>query len=132
MPTLKVTLDQTTTPWTVVVDPDPIDIPRNANPQSIHWHLVGNAYGGKFKSLGGAPPPFAWSGAEQPLPGIFEDPTLSPKKKALTIKDKHTGPGSSSGKKGWSYALSIVVDGATYQTAGSASIQGKDPVIKNN
>jgi hypothetical protein len=127
MPTVKVTLDQTTAPWTVQVDKDPIKIPRNANPQSIHWHLSGNAYAGEFRPLGGAKPGFAWAGAK-PTGGIFDGPTLSAKKKAVTLKDHHT---AASSKGDWPYALCVVLDGVTYQT-GPLTIAGQNPIIRNN
>jgi hypothetical protein len=136
---VNVTLDQTTNPWTLQVDTNPIDIPPNANPQSIHWHLVGIARGGKFKSLTGAEPGFEWNGPS-PLP--FDDPTLSPKKIALTIKDNHTNAAS---KGEWPYILRIVLNGTTYRTSaltvkaraaktkGGMGILGtQNPTIKNN
>jgi hypothetical protein len=141
MPTVKVTLDETTTPWTIVLDTNPIVIPRNSNAQSIHWHLAGNAYGGQFKSLTGSPPPFQWNGVPPPA-GTFEDPTLSPQKKALTIKDNNK---SAANKGEWGYTLCIVVGGTTYKTnlkkvkatsakvSGGMSITGSgNPTIRNN
>ena len=130
----KVTLDETT--GTLQVVPDPIDIPPDANPQLIHWHLVGKAYSGKFKSLTGTPPAFTWSGPVPP-PGIFDAPTLSTKKKALTIKDENPpdpvkrSKGSKASRGDFPYSLAIVVGGVTYKT-GPVTIAGKDPIIRNN
>lgn len=135
MPIVKVTLDEET--GTLQVDQDPVQIPPDANPQSIHWHLSGNAYPGKFKSLTGTPPGFAWSGPE-PISGIFDPPTLSDKKKALTLKDKNPPDkkNPSKGSKGsigeWAYSLSAVVGGVTYQTGGLVTAGSQDPIIKNN
>jgi|KBSMisStandDraft_5_1062788.scaffolds.fasta_scaffold491806_2 hypothetical protein len=140
MPTVKVTFDQTTNPWTILLDTNPIDIARNANVQSIHWHLAGNAYAGQFMPVSGAQPGFEWNG---PKPPPFDPPTLSTQKKALTIKDHHHNAAS---KGEWLYILRVLFDGTVYKTiitkkiaplaktaSGGMSILGsQNPTIKNN
>ena len=121
MPTARVTLDQTTTPWTVAVDLRPIKIPKSATPQKIHWRLRGNASGGEFQPLSGGKPGFSW-GTPAPPKKVFTSLKLSAKKKSVSVTDSH--PDAQSNGQ-WSYALNIKVGGVIYTT-------GATPMIKNN
>jgi hypothetical protein len=121
MPTAKVTLDQTTTPWTVSIDLRPVKMPKNAAPQKIHWRLRGNAAAGQFLPLGGAKPGFSW-GAAMPPNDVFTDLSLSAKKKSVSMTDHH--PDAQSNGQ-WVYALNVKVGGVVYTT-------GATPMIKNN
>ena len=121
MPTAKVTLDQTTTPWTVAVDLRPIKIPKNSTPQKIHWRLRGNASGGEFQSLSATKPGFSW-GVPVPPSNVFSNLKLSAKKKSVSVMDNHPDK-SSNGD--WGYKLNVKVGGVIYTS-------GATPMIKNN
>ena len=129
MPTVKVTLDQSTTPWTLQVDADPVVMGRNAKAQPIHWHLSGNAYAGEFLDPSGSKKGFSWE--NNPPDGVFDAASRSPKKKALTLQDKNFNAGS---KGEWEYALRMKLDGTVYTTAGASKTLGGggSPTIKNN
>lgn len=128
---LSVTLDTTTTPWSLDVDQS-----NNANhfnpgnePQGIVWTLTGNAASGSFLALDAPEPGFAW--CDDPPGGIFDNLKRSPgNTNQLTISDHHTGP-STAGT--WVYTLRAQIDGTVYSTiTTSPKGQNTDPTIKNN
>ncbi len=104
---LKVTLDQTATPWVVVVDEsgNANRVKRDPKKQTITWKLSGNAYQGTFVS-------FAW--LPNPTPATpFGGAVPTPKKKHLKMSDLNNSPGT---KGSWGYKLKIEVGGKKYST----------------
>ncbi|HUA80069.1 MAG TPA: hypothetical protein VL997_06840 [Dyella sp.] len=129
---LSVTLDTTTTPWSLDVNQA-----NNANhldpgphPQRIVWTLIENAASGSFVALDAPEPGFAWSGASPP-PGIFDHLQISPANiNQLTMKDHHRG-GTTAGT--WIYILRARIGETIYSTIAKAPIgQNTNPTIKNN
>src|SRR4051812_4692003 len=110
---LSVSLNQSTTPWSVDVDQhgNGNEVDQSASPQTITWHLNGNAANGSFVSLSDPNPGFAWVTA--PPAGVFGTPTLSNNGNQLSITDNNPGP-SSAGT--WTYVLRVNVGGTVYST----------------
>ncbi|MEO7148520.1 MAG: hypothetical protein ABIY40_01055 [Rhodanobacteraceae bacterium] len=129
--TLYVTLDQTTTPWSVDVNQsnNANDVAQNALAQTITWQLSGNAAAGTFNSLTDPHNPgFAWTGTA-PRAGIFHTPALNANGNTLTISDLNN---SSSTTGSWNYKMCINVGGTLYTTI-TTGIRGTNtnPSIKN-
>jgi hypothetical protein len=126
---LKVTLDETKTPWAVDVDQKGKDneVGQGPNAQTITWQLNGNAASGSFVSLSDPNPGFEWTTA--PPPGVFGQPTLSPNGNQLTMTDTNTGAGTTGT---WTSVLRVDVGNTVYSSR-TESITGTDtnPWIKN-
>lgn len=126
---LNVTLNQSTTPWTVVVDQNGKDneISQSQNAQTITWQLTGNAASGSFVPMSDPNPGFAWLSA--PPAGVFGTPSLSNNGNQLTVTDTNNSANSTGT---WTYVLRVNVGGTVY-SSGSISITGTDttPWIKN-
>lgn len=123
---LKVTLNESTTPWTVDIDQkdNANHVARNANAQTITWQLNGNAATGIFVS-------FAWVGTPPPS-GIFSSPLISPNGKEMTISDLNN-TSSTTGEWLYQIGVQLVTNGPVYYS-GYVPIAGTatNPSIKNN
>jgi hypothetical protein len=135
---LKVTLVQIGPDWFVDVDeqgnPQPNHVDRDPNPQTISWHLSGNAYQGSFSTSS-----LAWQNPP-PKPGTFDDAIPTPQGKHLNMTDNHV---SSSTAGTWIYQLSFKIGSKKYSTlvalasggkkkGGVTSLTVTNPTIKNN
>lgn len=122
---LAVTLDQSTTPWSVDVDQhgNANQVNRSANSQNITWQLQGNAATGSFVS-------FQWITNPPPPNTIFGSFTLSGTGKQATMSDLNNSD-STSGV--WIYKLTINVDGTQYSTIAQLNPRATNtnPTIKN-
>ncbi len=119
---LKVSLDKSTTPWSVDVDQkgNPNHVPRHNKAQTITWHLHGNAATGSFES-------FQWLDP-QPDDGIFGEPSGLGTKE-LDISDLND---SAASEGTWTYRLGITVgDGTYYTIADIPTNTTTNPTIKN-
>ena len=127
---LHVTLDKSTTPWSLDVDQQGNANHVNQSPsgQTITWQLTGNAASGSFVALSDPHPGFAWVGAA-PSAGIFGSPALSANGNQLTISDLNN---SVSTAGSWTYILRATIGGTIYSTI-AASLAGTttNPTIKN-
>ena len=126
---LSVSLNQSTTPWSVVVDHhgNGNEVDRSPNPQTINWQLNGNAASGSFVSLTDPNPGFAW--LSSPPANVFGAPTLSGNGNQLSIQDTNTGA-STAGS--WTYVLRVNVGGTVYTSAAlSIAATETSPWIKN-
>jgi hypothetical protein len=126
---LSVTLNTANTPWSVDVDQhgNGNEVSQSSTPQTIVWHLNGNAASGSFVSLSDPQPGFAW--ISQPPAGVFGTPTLSNNGNQLSITDSNPGQASAGT---WTYVLRVNVGGTVYSTK-TLSITGTDtnPWIRN-
>lgn len=123
MTTLTVTLDQTTTPWTLDVSEQQVDV--NVFPSTIAWELTGTAATGAW-STDPHHPPFKWLRPQPPL-GTFSNPGIDGAELSATDNGPAGGP--------WPYQLCIKLDDNYYQTSNaprSAAKLGRAPQIKNN
>lgn len=129
---LQVTLDKTTTPWTVDINEsgNANHVSQSPNAQTITWQLSGNAATGSFGAVNDPThPAFAWIGTAPPS-GIFGTPTLSANGNTLTMTDLNN---STSTQGTWIYKLWIQVGGTYYSSlATSIRANNTDPTIKNN
>lgn len=129
MTILKVSLDQSVTPFAVVVDEknNANHVPRDKHAQDIAWHLTGNAKTAQFVDLGAAEPGFEW--LTPPPPGIFSDVHLADNGQKLKLKDLNAND-HSVGE--WIYRLRIVLEGCIYHS-GDLELGGtiRDPIIIN-
>jgi hypothetical protein len=118
---LRVTLDQSTQPWTVDIDQNgnANHIDRSAQPQTIVWELEGNAANGQLL-------PMSW--VETPPDGIFGPAQLAPNGKSMQMTDLNDDAASSGD---WVYRLSVELDGQTYSTLDDTGTN-TNPSIKNN
>jgi hypothetical protein len=126
---LKVTLDKTTTPWSLDIDEKDKEnhVGRGPNAQTIEWKLTGNAASGSFDSQNNSPPGFTW--ITTPPSGIFGPPTLEDNGDKLTMTDLNIGTNSVGD---WIYQLSATIDGVVYQSgATSITANNTNPTIKN-
>lgn len=127
---LHVTLDKSTTPWSLDVDQQGNANHVNQSPsaQTITWQLTGNAASGSFVALNDPAPGFAWVGAAPPA-GIFGSPALSANGNQLTISDLNN---SASTAGSWTYILRTTIGGTIYSTI-ATSLGGTttNPWIKN-
>jgi hypothetical protein len=128
---LHVTLDKTTTPWSLDVDQqgNANHVNRSASTQTITWQLTGNAASGSFVSLGNPNPGFAWLGTAPPA-GIFGNPVPSANGNQMTISDLNN---SASTAGSWPYILRATIGGTVYSTiSASPRASNTTPTIKNN
>lgn len=128
---LHVTLDKSTTPWSLDVDEqgNANHVNRSASTQTITWQLTGNAASGSFVSLDDPNPGFAWVGTA-PAAGIFGAPAPGANGNQLTISDLN----NSASKAGTFYYILRATIGGTVYTTISTSIAATttNPCIKNN
>jgi hypothetical protein len=104
---IHVTVDETTTPWTVAASPSDIDIYR---PTRLVWLLTGNAARGFFPpDTDTKHPAFDLSGS--PPFGLFDNGQLS--EKQFSLDDHHDGQGP---KREWPYYLCIKLGKNYYKT----------------
>ena len=128
---LSVTLDQSTTPWTVKIDQknQVNEVSRSPNAQTITWQLTGNAASGSFGAINDPTHPgFAWL---DPVPpnGVFGAPELKSNGNQLTISDLNNSA-STSGH--WVYQLWINVGGTFYKSIPiSLTLTTTSPIIIN-
>ena len=110
---LNVSLDKSTTPWSVQVDPQghANHVYRHRERQTLTWKLTGNAAGGALL-------PLQW--IRQPPEGIFGEPELALNGKRMTMTDLNDRPES---QGSWTYLLCLMLDGERYSTARSCSAQ---------
>ncbi|WP_445144552.1 hypothetical protein [Dyella sp. Tek66A03] len=127
---LKVTLDKTTTPWSLDIDQhgNANHVGQGSSAQTITWQLSGSAASGSFDSQIANQPGFAW--IQTPPAGIFGSPTLSNNANEITMSDLNNSP-STGGE--WIYQLSATINNVVYQS-NATSITGTttNPSIKNN
>ena len=120
------TLDQSTTPWSVDIDQhgNANQVSRSANSQTITWLLEGNAATGSFVS-------FQWITNPPPSNSIFGPFTPGQNNKQATMSDLNNSD-SSAGT--WIYKLTIDVGGTQYSTIAALSPRAvnTNPTIKNN
>lgn len=121
MPTLTVTLDQTTTPWTLAVSQSQVQV--NAYPTTIAWQLNGNASSGTWPT-DAQHRAFAWLGTPPP-PGTFTNAAINGGDLSATDNGGATGT--------WSYQLCALLNGQYYYSP-ITSLRGlpTTPKIKNN
>lgn len=127
--TLNVTLDKTTTPWSVDIDQHgkANEVNQSPNSQTITWQLTGNAASGSFVSLSDPNPGFSWVSA--PPAGIFGIPTLSGNGNQLSISDLNN---SNTTVGNWTYLLRVNVGGVVYQSnTTSITETSTNPIIIN-
>jgi hypothetical protein len=121
---LQVSLDESTSPWSVDVDQqgDANHVNRSPNTQTITWHLTGNAASGSIIF-------FAWLGTPPPA-SIFGSPTITNGGNQLSLAD--TNPNASTAGT-WAYQLTIRVGGNDYSSVGFLPTgTATTPTIKNN
>ena len=133
---LNVTLDKTTTPWTVDVSQqgNANHVDRNPNAQTVTWQLTGNAASGFFVPMDDPSlnPGFSW--VSEPPAGIFGTPTISSNGNQLTITDLNSGTlGNGTSTVGtWTYMLRVNVGGTVYKSlAISIRATNTNPTIVN-
>lgn len=128
---LHVTLNQTTTPWSLDVDQQGNANHVNQSPtkQTITWELTGNAASGSFVALNDPNPGFAWDGTA-PSSTIFSDLALCGNGNQMSIDDLNKDA-STTGT--WSYTLRTTVGNTVYTTTSeSIAATTTNPCIKNN
>ena len=130
MPTLNVTLDQTTNPWSLSVSEanNVNEIPRSSVAQTITWQLSGNAASGTFNAANNPDGPgFAWIGTQPPR-GVFINPQLQGSQFSLSDLNNSSATAGT-----WTYQLCATIGGTTYKTIASPGISGTNtnPKIKN-
>ena len=121
---LRVTLDKTTTPWSVDIDQkdNANRVDRNPQPQTIVWELTGDAATGQLQLLSWVDP--------TPPAGVFGPAQVAPNGNRMSMTDLNDGPGSSGD---WIYRLSVVLDGQEYSTLQTLPVgTNTNPSIKNN
>ncbi len=126
---LNVTLNKSSTPWSVDVDQHGNDneVSQSPNAQTITWQLTGNAASGSFVSLSDPNPGFSWNSA--PPAGVFGTPSLSSNGNQLSITDTNNGANTAGT---WTYTLRITVDGTVYSSKTlSLAATDTNPWIKN-
>ncbi|HET9033474.1 MAG TPA: hypothetical protein VFN25_11275 [Dokdonella sp.] len=131
MTTLKVTLDESTTPWTVNVNQsgNANHVPHGAKAHTITWRLSGNAKTGFFVPLSDPEPGFSWF-RTKPSEGIFSDMAIRGNGKKLTVNDTND---NASSKGEWTYVMRVNVGGTVYSTIAVATIAtNTNPTIRNN
>jgi len=120
---LKVTLDESVTPWVVKIDEkdNANQVARSAQSQTITWQLNGDAASGTIQN-------FIW--VNSPPNGIFGDPNYSSNSKSMTMSDLNNSQ-STTGE--WTYRLEVLLNGNSYWS-GPTSVTGNptNPSIKNN
>lgn len=128
---LHVTLDKSTTPWSLDIDQkdNANHVSRSPSVQTITWQLTGNAASGSFDAQSDAEPGFAW--VDPPPPdGIFGPPVLQANGNQLTMSDLNNSAGTTGE---WIYQLSATVDHVVYQSNKTSLTQtNTNPSIKNN
>jgi hypothetical protein len=120
---LGVSLDKSTTPWSVDIDQhgNANHVGRSPQPQTLVWELTGNAAGGDLQ-------PLEW--IEAPPEGIFGPPELAANGQRMTLTDLNDGPASSGT---WIYRLSLTLDGQEYSTRETLPTgTTTNPSIKNH
>lgn len=120
---LSVSLDKSTTPWSVDIDPhgNANHVGRSPQPQTLAWELTGNAAQGDLL-------PLQW--VQQPPQGIFGPPELAANGQRMTMTDLNDGPGSGGS---WIYMLRLTLDGTQYATRETLPTgTTTNPSIKNN
>jgi hypothetical protein len=120
---LNVSLDKSTTPWSVDIDQhdNANQVGRSPQPQTLAWELTGNAAGGDLL-------PLQW--VEQPPEGVFGPPELAANGQRMTMTDLNDSPDSSGT---WIYMLSLTLDGEEYSTLSTVPTgTTTNPSIKNN
>jgi hypothetical protein len=122
---LGVSLDETTTPWSVDIDESnkQNEVSRGPKSQVITWQLTGNAASGTIVS-------FQWLTVPPPSGSIFGPFTKSSNAKKATVSDLNNSAATTGS---WTYQLTINVDGTNYSTIASLKIgTNTNPNIKNN
>ncbi|TAN05775.1 MAG: hypothetical protein EPN38_10480 [Rhodanobacteraceae bacterium] len=129
--TVHVTVDKSTSPWSLKVDGKRLDhqtsVPQNALPQTILWDLqLTGGDTGSFDSP--ASSGFSWIDGPSNT-DIFKDLT-EPSSTQIQISDWNT---SASTTGDWSYKLCATVNDTPCETnPPSAGSDPGDPTIKNN
>jgi hypothetical protein len=122
---LAVTLDESTTPWSVDVDQHDKanEVGRSPNAQTITWQLEGNAATGNIIS-------FAWLSSPPPPGGTFGAFSIGGNGNQATMSDLNN---SASTAGTWIYQLTIEVDDQEYSTIAALPIgTNTNPNIKNS
>lgn len=122
---LAVSLDQTTTPWSVDVDEhgNANQVSRSPNSQTITWQLESNAATGTIVN-------FAWLTNPPPASTIFGPFAIAPNGKQATMSDLNASVATTGS---WIYQLTINVGGTNYTTIAALKIgTNTNPSIKNN
>ena len=131
--TATVTLDQTTSPWTLDVAPSDITVSQNALTTHIVWELSGMPAGFAWPGNPTGPKPLSWlSNPGGPPPGtVFGGGQANGAN--LTVNDAHVGSASNGT---FPYQLCVTDgQGNYYYTSNSSSLAakvGKAPKVTNN
>lgn len=121
MSTISVTLDQSTSAWTLQVSTQEVQV--TTYPTTITWELSGNASSGTWPT-DAEHPAFKWLGTSPP-PGTFTNPNIN------GVNLSATDNGGSSGTS-WSYQLCILMGGKYYYSPSTTIRQNPTaPKIKN-
>ncbi|MGP8033036.1 MAG: hypothetical protein ACLPQ6_02740 [Steroidobacteraceae bacterium] len=122
---LAVTLDESTTPWSVAVDEhgNANEVSRNPNSQTITWKLESNAATGTIVNFG-------WLTNPPPADNILGPFTIGPNGKQATMSDLNNSVATTGS---WIYQLTINVGGTNYTTITALKVgTNTNPNIKNN
>lgn len=123
--TIKVTLDQTTNPWTLDVSAPQVSV--DAFPMTIDWQLDGTPAGSEWSTDQGYPA-FKWlENNNKPPPGTFSNPGIN----GVDLTAQDNGPAGGP----WPYQLCIKLNNQYYYTSnalGPVGKEGKAPTVKNN
>jgi hypothetical protein len=106
-------------------------VPKDANPQTITWKLIGNANGGTFNLQTATNPGLTWVGPNQPQYGIFGYPVVEANGN-MSVTDSNL-PGSPSAT--YTYKLCATINGQQYSTVATLRNPKQvthDPTIVNN
>lgn len=123
MPTLIVTLDQTTSPWSLNVSSPQVEV--DTYPTTITWQLSGMPSGASW-STNAQNPGFTWLGSNKPPPGTFTNPGINGTDLSATDNGGTGGP--------WPYQLCVALGSGYYRTSNvllPIDTQ-KAPKIQNN
>ena len=120
---LSVSLDKSTTPWSVDIDQhgNANQVPRSPHRQTLAWELTGNAASGDLL-------PLQW--VEPPPQGIFSPPEVATNGQRMTMTDLNDDQDSTGT---WIYMLSLTLDGQQYSTLTTIPTgTTTNPSIKNH
>lgn len=121
---LKLTLDESTTPWSVDVAEtgNANHVSRSASWQTLTWNLESNAATGEIVS-------FTWLTKPGPPLSILGPFEISGNGKQATMADLNNSAGTTGT---WTYQLTIEVDGEEFSTIADLSVgTNTNPSIKN-
>jgi hypothetical protein len=119
-----VTIDSSTKPPSLNIyeDDKSNEVVRLSDWQTIRWKLVGQAAMGMFNDQCADKPGFAWVGNKKnPPEGVFSEPVLRHRGRLMSMAvlndyDPKSDPKGLNTTGGWTYQLSIMVDGKPYQS----------------